>query len=144
VITRSSVCADASLLVKLALIESDSSSAQEIWESWVVRGVNVFAPRLIMYEFVSVVRQAIRRRTSSDEMAALAIDKLMNLELTVIDWDDLHKAALDLANALDIPSAYDAHYLALASALDCEFWTADRRLFASVSDRFPLIRLLGA
>lgn len=107
-------------------------------------GTHIFAPRLIKYEFVSVVRQAIRRRTASDEVAATAIDKLLGLEINVIDWEELHRAAFDWANALDIGSAYDAHYLALAKSLDCEFWTADRRLFSAVSDRFPLIRLLGA
>jgi predicted nucleic acid-binding protein len=142
--TDSKICADASLLVKLALPEVGSDDARTLWESWLYTNVEVFAPRLVMYEFVSAVRQAIRRQKFSTHEADAAIDRLLALELTLFDSDDLHKTAYSLANELDVASAYDAHHLALAMMMDCEFWTADSRLYNSVSDRFPLIRLLGA
>jgi predicted nucleic acid-binding protein len=57
--------------------------------------------------------------------------------------EDSHRRSLALAAELDIASAYDAHYLALAEELDCELWTADSRLYNAVRDRFPRIRMLG-
>jgi predicted nucleic acid-binding protein len=64
--------------------------------------------------------------------------------LNIIRTQDAHRDALRLARRLGLRSTYDAHYLALADDLDCEFWTADERLYNAVRERFPLIRWLGA
>ena len=48
-----------------------------------------------------------------------------------------------LATRFNRPAAYDAHYLALAEMMNCEFWTADRRLFNVVKDELPWVRWLG-
>ena len=48
-----------------------------------------------------------------------------------------------LAARFNRPAAYDAHYLALAEMMNCEFWTADRRLFNVVKDELPWVRWLG-
>lgn len=42
-----------------------------------------------------------------------------------------------------ISTIHDAHYLALAQTLDCEFWTADERLYNAVRDQLPWVRWLG-
>lgn len=39
-----------------------------------------------------------------------------------------HTRALELAWALGLKAAYDAHYLALAEGFQGAFWTADKRL----------------
>jgi predicted nucleic acid-binding protein len=31
-------------------------------------------------------------------------------------------------------SAYDSYYLVLAQALECDFWTADKRLFNALQE----------
>ena len=41
---------------------------------------------------------------------------------------ELDRLALRWAGRLGQTVAYDAHYLALAETLGCDFWTADRRL----------------
>ena len=51
--------------------------------------------------------------------------------------------ALDIADAYGLPAAYDAHYLALADLLGCEFWTDDRRLLRQVSHDLLFVRWLG-
>ena len=53
------------------------------------------------------------------------------------------EGVLTLAAELGQQAAYDAHYLALAEALNCRFWTADRPFFTAarlVTDR---VRWLG-
>ena len=40
-------------------------------------------------------------------------------------------------------AAYDAHYLALAEMLGCEFWNADERLYNTVKDELPWVKWLG-
>lgn len=41
------------------------------------------------------------------------------------------------------PTAYDVYYLAVADLLDCELWTADRRLVTAVHDAFTNAKLVG-
>jgi predicted nucleic acid-binding protein len=48
-----------------------------------------------------------------------------------------------LATRFNRPATYDAHYLALAEMMDCEFWTADERLFNAVRDELSWARWLG-
>ena len=52
----------------------------------------------------------------------------------------LHRRALGLVGSLALPAVCDAHYLALAKALDAEFWTADRRLVRAVRETLPWVR----
>ena len=42
---------------------------------------------------------------------------------------NLQGRALHLANRLRQRASYDAHYLALADALGCDFWTADHQFY---------------
>jgi predicted nucleic acid-binding protein len=42
-----------------------------------------------------------------------------------------------------LPRAYDTAYLALAQLRNCEFWTADKRLFNAVSGELDWVRWLG-
>ena len=43
--------------------------------------------------------------------------------------------ALEIMQQFSLPSAYDAHYLALAESRHCECWTADERLWNTVKNR---------
>lgn len=54
----------------------------------------------------------------------------------------MHDRALSLATRFTLPATYDAHYLALAEELGCEFWTADKRLAGATDGAFPLLRLI--
>jgi len=57
------------------------------------------------------------------------LKKAPTLGVEILNYDDLHERAWLLAEKLNRPTAYDAHYLALAELLQCDFWTADRRLY---------------
>jgi predicted nucleic acid-binding protein len=55
----------------------------------------------------------------------------------------LHQRAWELARYFNFPVACDAHYLALAEMADCPFWTADKRLFNTISGMLDWIQWLG-
>lgn len=54
----------------------------------------------------------------------------------------LHRHAWELAARLNRPAAYDAHYLAFAEMMACEFWAADKRLANAVQDELSWVRWL--
>ena len=57
---------------------------------------------------------------------------------------DQNRAAFDWTLRLQRASAYDSYYLALAQALECNFWTADGRLFNALkSEAFVVDARLG-
>ncbi len=72
----------------------------------------------------------------------LALQAALALPLRLYGEAHLHARALALAARLDLPAAYDAHYLALAEWLGGELWTADGRLARAVGASLPWVRLI--
>ena len=52
-----------------------------------------------------------------------------------------NRQAFDWTLRLNRAAAYDSYYLALAEALECDLWTADRRLLNAVD--LPWVRWVG-
>ncbi len=141
--TDSQVCVDSNLVLKLAVPEEDSKRAQERWEHWARQGTEVVAPPLLWYEVTSVLRnRAHRGRLTLDESSE-ALEALLSLNVSIISPPHLHRTAWELATQLDQPTAYDAHYLALARELDCPFWTADHRLYEAARGTLAGVNLLA-
>lgn len=141
--TDSHVCVDSNLVLKLAVPEEDSKRAQERWEYWARQGTEV-APPLLWYEVTSVLRnRAHRGRLTLDESSE-ALEALLSLNVSIVSPPHLHQTAWELATQLDQPTAYDAHYLALARELDCPFWTADHRLYEAARGTLAGVNLLAA
>ena len=140
---KSLVCADAGVLIKLVVAEEDSDRADSLWEQWKEDGVNVVSPGLLLFELTSVLRKKVHRGLLSPEEGERAFDTVHRLPVQVLTPSDLHRRAWELAAHFNRPAAYDAHYLALAEMMSCEFWTADRRLFNVVKDELPWVHRLG-
>ncbi len=51
--------------------------------------------------------------------------------------------AIELAEQYSLPATYDAHYLALAERNQCEYWTADTRLWNAIAGKLNWVYLLG-
>jgi predicted nucleic acid-binding protein len=139
----SSACVDSSIILKLNLAEPDSPGAAALIAGWEAGDTEIVAPSLLAYEVTAVLHGAAFRGRITALDARQALEDFWQLRITLVQSPDLHERALELATELGLPVAYDAHYLAQAEALDCEFWTADRRLYDSIRERFPLIRLLA-
>jgi len=86
------------------------------------------APDLIDVEALAVLRKRWLARTISDSRFEVAVIDLERLELERVPALRLVRRAYELRANL---TAYDAVYVALAEALDCELLTADRRLAAA-------------
>jgi predicted nucleic acid-binding protein len=90
------------------------------------------APDLIDVETVSVLRRRWLEGTVSDSRFESALEDLESLDLDRYSTLPLMRRAFELrANV----TPYDAAYVALAEAMDCELLTADERLARSPGPR---------
>jgi len=140
---NSQVCIDASLVLKLVLNEADSAKADSLWHSWVTNQVEVIAPPLITIEATSVLRLSVFRGTITVPESFTALQTILSLQVRIRTFSDIHRSALDLANTLNQPRAYDTQYLALALHRKCDYWTADERFYNSARNHYPRINWLG-
>jgi predicted nucleic acid-binding protein len=139
---NSLVCVDASLVLKLVLGEDDSPWAIALWRGWIDDSVTVAAPPLLAYEVTSVLRTKVYRGLLAPETGDEAFREIHAQGIHYLVPENLHTRAWELAKWLHRPAAYDAHYLALAKILGCEFWTADARLAIAVKEKLPWVRHL--
>jgi predicted nucleic acid-binding protein len=58
-------------------------------------------------------------------------------------YEEVSTQAMEFAQRFRLPATYDAHYLALAYAEQCECWTADKRLWNVVKRELNWVRWLG-
>ena len=138
------VVVDTSLALKWVLFETDSALAQSLLTGWVTQNFVILAPDLLMYEVANSIYKKVRRDEITPSAAINALNALMSTGLTfeMVTDEKLSLKALDFAQQYKLPATYDAHYLALAEDEQCEFWTADERLYNSVKGQLPWVRLM--
>lgn len=103
------------------------------------------APDLLIAECANVLWKQVRREFLTHDQALMAADVLSRTDIDIKPMQPLLKAATRLAVSLNHP-AYDCFYLALATAEDCPFVTADERLVRKVEAAGigPDVRLLSS
>lgn len=103
-----------------------------IWAEWHRAGVELYAPQLWRYEITSILRKSLVLGDVELEEAQAGLRTALALEVTLVAADDeLCRSALRWAGRLRQTVAYDSFYLALASRLQADFWSTDRRLVNS-------------
>jgi len=137
------VCLDSGVVLKLVLPESDSQRAKALWQSVVIGKQRPVAPLLFPFEVTSTLRKRAYRGDISETYSLASLRQILSLEIKLETFADIHEQAWRIATRFNRPAAYDAHYLALAQYLGCEFWTADKRLYHAVTEKLPWVRWLG-
>jgi len=136
----SSICLDASFVVGLVTHPQRDRLRRHL-EAWQDGGSRLVAPALLHYEVVNAFYQYQRHGKLGAGAVDSSLAMVTSLPIEVTSDALLHQDALTLARELELPAAYDAHYLALAQRLDGEVWTMDRKLARHVEGRFPDLRL---
>ena len=136
------VCLDASLGLKLLVVEDDSARARSLWRSWAAGGMQVVAPGLFVFECASALRRMVARGDLEEAPARDALGMLLTMPVSLRAPAGLVERAWDIARDLDRPTAYDCFYLGVAELLDIACWTADRRLFNAARTQKPWLRHL--
>jgi len=136
------VVVDASLALKWVLAEPDSNTAVMLLDRWTDEGISVIAPALFTYEVTNTLyRQVVAGKLAYEE-AKQGLTDLFSVGVLVkfSQYEDVSTQAMEFAHQLNLPATYDAHYLALALHENCEYWTADKRLWNIVKGKFSWVR----
>ncbi|MBW4566915.1 MAG: type II toxin-antitoxin system VapC family toxin [Tolypothrix carrinoi HA7290-LM1] len=139
--TSKVICIDANFIVRL-LTDNAPSTFRRLWIQWQESEHTIVAPALIYYEVTNALHRMSFGGQLLPEQADQSLNVALNLNITLYGDAELHQQAFTLAISLRLSATYDAHYLALAQRLKCEFWTADRRLYNSVRAAFPWVNLV--
>lgn len=140
------VCLDSSVLVKLLTWEEGSEAAAALMDEIVEKGQKVALPGFAWAEVGSVLRQKVKRNEITAEEAEEAWQTFHRLKVvTYLDGEEAPLRAWRISVAEDLPTLYDAAYLAVTELNgDCEFWTADERLVSILKGRKKYIKSLRA
>jgi len=101
------------------------------------------APVLLRYEMVATVRKNVFRGRISADIGMAILSSVFKRQIKLYFSANLAQRAYELAGNHNLPTAYDAQYLAVAEYLGCEFWTADEKLVNSVSAQLPWVKWVG-
>ena len=97
--------------------------------------VQPVAPALWVYETTSAISKAVHFEQLTENEGRRALEQVdaLGVQLFVSDLEQ-NRIAFGWTLELRRGSAYDSFYLVLAQALDCDFWTADKKLFNALTD----------
>ena len=120
---------DASFTFRLVLPGPQQDPFRSLVAGWLRDEHVLCAPTLWIYEMTSALCKAMHfgELTPEEGKRTLVLAQMMGIQLIPPD-DDQVGMALNWAIRLNRAAAYDSFYLALAEMLQCEVWTADRRL----------------
>ncbi len=120
---------DASVAAKWFLVEDYVDAARRLHH---IRPA-LHVPAFFFLEFGHVVCKKHRRKEISLDEGLQMIQDLRRVPMQRHENEGLFAAALQ--HALAMPAGlYDCLYLSLATRLDCQFVTADRRFLRSIAD----------
>jgi predicted nucleic acid-binding protein len=137
------VVADSGILLAGVLVEKYTSRAQSLMMGWQRHQIAIAAPSLLRYEVVAALRKHVYRQTLTPQEALRARDELLAYPVEWFIDVGLLKRGYEFAVQFNFPTAYDAQYLAVAERLDCEFWTADERLYNALNAHLTWVKWVG-
>lgn len=123
---------DANLIASLVLPLPYSEQATTLVLDWKRQGLTLAAPSLWSYEVSTVLRKAVVTDYLPSDELDFALEQVWSVNIQDVPASlSLHRQALTWAERLGQSKSYDSAYLAVAEALQAEFWTADRPLAQS-------------
>jgi len=138
------VIADCSIYLATFLPnETFVQQAEYLFTHWRRQTFELAAPILLRYEIASTARKNVFRNRISTQQGHNLIRTVLGRRIRWFSSGMLVRRAYELAGNHNLPTAYDAQYLAVAEYLGCEFWTADEKLVNSVSAQLPWVKWVG-
>jgi predicted nucleic acid-binding protein len=142
-VSADEVVVDASLALKWIEQEPYSAEASALLENWRLRHCRLLAPALFAYEATNAIAKRVKRAQLTLEAAKQRLAALLENGPALEQDPGINLRALEIMERFALPSAYDAHYLALAETRQCECWTADERLWNTVKKELSWVHWIG-
>jgi len=141
-VNGSAAIIDTSLAVNLVLPNPLRAQCRAVIDRLAHKEHKLVAPTLWTYETTSTVCKAIHFGHLTIEEGWRVLNLLARLGVQQISPDETqNRRALEWSLRLKRVATYDSYYLALAETLQCDLWTADRRLANAVN--LPWVRWAG-
>ena len=130
------VILDAGVVIKAILPNPELLMCQAVLKRLEDR--QLAAPALWVYEITSAFTKAVYFDLLTPDEGQAAIHQALALGVQIIPPDETQSLlAYVWTLRLKRAAAYDSFYLAIAEALEANFWTADHRLFNSFEAKRP-------
>jgi predicted nucleic acid-binding protein len=131
--TNKIVVIDASIAIKAILPNPLQGYCRALVQTFA--DTQPVAPALWVYETTSAISKAVHfeQLTETEGRQALEQVDALGVQLFVPDLDQ-NRIAFGWTLRLRRGSAYDSFYLAIAQVLDCDLWTADKKLLNALTD----------
>lgn len=139
----SNIVIDSGILISSVFAETLTPQAKLILRYWHKQDTHLIAPALFRYEIVAVSRKAAFQGRVTPAESSISRDYMLSYPVETYLDDDLLKRAHELATEHNRPTAYDSQYLAVAERFNCDFWTADEKLYNAVSNKLKWVNWLG-
>jgi predicted nucleic acid-binding protein len=140
---KSSVCVDANLIVRILVPGPLTENALLFLGALGREYSALIAPTLLAFEVTSTLRRLVFLKQITPPQGEEAFESFLEMDIYLSHQRSIFPLAWQLAKQFNLPRAYDTAYLALAQLRNCEFWTADKRLFSAVSGELDWVKWLG-
>lgn len=140
---NSSVCVDASFILRTLVPGPYSPQALALYTKWYAQRVLLVAPALLPFEVTAVLRRQVYLEQLLPEEGEAAFVAFRAIRIRLYSRSGLLSRAWELAKAFNRPRTYDMAYLAVAESLGVDFWTADERLYNAVKEKLLYVRWVG-
>ena len=128
-------CLDTSVLVSYLVPDEHEPQADTLVLEVVSGAYSLVAPAFAWAEIGSVLRKKIRMGLLTLSQAQGCYEDFCNLPIDYINSELVRVRAWELAEQYQLPTLYDAAFLAVAESEEAQFWTIDMALLNQLSPR---------
>jgi len=143
---------DANVVIKLLVQEAPlelTAAARRLYTRVEWDTATLVAPAFAWAEVGSTLRKKVRTRELTANEAGEGWQEFLGMPIVFLDTPQIRARSWEIADRYNLPTLYDAAYLACTELGDVEdpgqreFWTADQRLLSHLGDLLhPYVRQL--
>src|SRR5688572_414869 len=109
------VCVDANVAAKWVIPENEEELAKSLYLDARHQDVTIVAPPHFLIEVATTIRKRVAQGHDDHAIALRRWREFEDFEVQIAELPGLYRDALEIADRYTRPTAYDAHYIALAA-----------------------------
>lgn len=137
------LCLDTSVIIPYLVPDEYEPLADSLVLEAVVGNVSLVAPAFAWAEVGSVLRKKVRLNLLTIEEAEGCYQDFCNLPIDYLNQESLRAKAWEIAQQYQLPTLYDAAFLACAESQQAQFWTSDKVLLNKLLPLPAYVNQLG-